>query len=303
MSLAGVSLDERLTDAVAKDATTGVFPHRRIVGTTLIIELKYHGDEQDDVFTCDIVVQKIDGWTSIGSAVSYLTYESHHNMEFYDRYRRGVNIQFLALGEVTQFDYVTMMNTVVQGLVLLQMVEQIVLLVALYALPESPVYLRAQSEPFKHTKAMAEFGVQAALACQAFNAWDTSGHKEGEQPSINEEELMAVFKGHFDDKLARRFVSVIMKEARGDDSEGDDLSCRDLVRIMSSGLVSTEELNKLPVEQAPQVLNATKISPTDDDGTTQDGTTQDGAAQEGTAQEEVEHQDGTAQEGVEQSAA
>lgn len=168
LMLASVGLDEHLEDIVTQDAKTGVFPYRRTVGTTLLIHLKYRGDASNDVFTCDIEVHNKDGWTSLGSEISYINYESHDNMDFYDRYKRGVNIQFVAMGVVTQFDYMEMMNTIVQGLVLLGFVEQVVLVVAQYGLPESRVYLRAMSEPFKHAKAMAEFGVQAALACQAF---------------------------------------------------------------------------------------------------------------------------------------
>eukprot|EP00746_Dinoflagellata_sp_MGD_P111428 gnl/MRDRNA2_/MRDRNA2_48229_c0_seq1.p1 gnl/MRDRNA2_/MRDRNA2_48229_c0~~gnl/MRDRNA2_/MRDRNA2_48229_c0_seq1.p1 ORF type:complete len:594 (+),score=128.63 gnl/MRDRNA2_/MRDRNA2_48229_c0_seq1:114-1895(+) len=246
MMLAGVSLDEHLKDTVTKDAKTGAFPYRRTVGTTLLFHLKYTGDAQDDEFTCDIEVHNKDGWTSYGSDVSYTSYESHQNMDFHDRYARGVNIQFLAMGQVTKFDYATLLNTLIGGLVLLGLVEQVVLFVAQYGLPESRVYLKAMSEPFKHAKAMAEFGVQAALACQAFYLWNQSGTQ------INERELMDVFrKGNLDDKIAQQFVRVIMNEARsqGDDGEGDDLSCTDLIHIMSSGLVSLDELARLEAKE------------------------------------------------------
>jgi len=168
-----------------------------------------------------------------------------------------------------------MMNTIVQGLVLLQFVEYVVMFVAMYCLPESPVYQRAQAEPLKIDKAMAEFGVRTALACQAFKAWDThADHEEGQQPEINEQELMDVFKGHFDDKTTQHFVNVIMKEARGPQSDSENLSCRDLVRIMSSGLVSVEELVKLESireareqKELAKKLNdeSTKVSPADEE--------------------------------------
>merc|ERR1719387_1123768 len=105
---------------------------------------------------------------------------------------------------------------------------------------------------------MAAFGIQSALACQAFQAWDTGGHKEGEKPMINDQELMAVFKGHFDDELAGQFVRVIMKEARSAESDGEDLTCRDLVRIMSSGLVSVEQLANL--DEAEALLSLKRLN-------------------------------------------
>merc|ERR1719160_690315 len=141
----------------------------------------------------------------------------------------------------------TMMNTIIQGLVLLGVVETIVGIVATVALPESPVYAKAKTEPFQFGKAMAEFGVRSALACQAFKAWDTHQGKEGEEPSINEKELKAIFKGHCDDDLAQAFANSILAEARlvGSEDEGNNVTCMDLMHIMSNGLVSCEQMEKL----------------------------------------------------------
>lgn len=250
MELAGVTLDERLTGTVTQDKATGQrngqYPYRRQVGATLLIKLMYKGDaNNDDTFTCNVEVEAQDGWTSIGSEVTYADYESQQKMHFYDRYRRGVEVTFSPMGQVTQFDYVTMMNTIIQGLVLLSLCEHIVKIVASYALPESPQYLRSFNQPFKLKKELATFSVNVALACQAFNAWDT-GNKKGEKPLVSEKELMEVFKKNFDGEVSAHFADVIMEVAREytpDIQNGVTLD--DLVHIISSGVVSIEELMKL----------------------------------------------------------
>merc|ERR1712193_130344 len=257
MDLAGASLDERLTGTVRKDSKTGAFPYRRSVGATLQVNFKYYGDAVDDVFHADVEVDIKDGWTSIGSAVEYTDYESHFKMDFYDRYRRGVAVVFVTMGQITQFDFMTMMNTIIQFLVLLGVVETIVGIVATVALPESPVYAKAKTEPFQFGKALADFSVRSALACQAFKAWDTSARKEGEEPSIDEKELKAIFKGHCDDALAQAFANAILTEARltGSEDEGNNVTCEDLMHIMSNGLVSCEQMEKMK-GCAPQRLSS-----------------------------------------------
>merc|ERR1719160_1785289 len=150
----------------------------------------------------------------------------------------------------------TMMNTIIQGLVLLGVCDTIVGIVATFALPESPVYAKAKTEPFQFGKAMADFGVRSALACQAFNAWDSHQCKEGEEPSIDEKELKAIFKGHCDDDLAQAFANAILTEARltGSEDEGNNVTCKDLMHIMSNGLVSCEQMEKMK-GCAPQRLS------------------------------------------------
>lgn len=256
MELAGVTLDERLTDVVPTDVKTGEFPYRRTVGLSLIIKLSYSGDVSQDTFTCYVEVDAQDGWTSIGSQVAYDDYESHEKMEFYDRYRRGVQFQFVAFGKITQFEYITLMNSIIQGLVLLGVCDTVVRIIACYALKESPVYANVLGENFRHKKALARFGVNAALASQAFKTWDT-----GKTKKITSQELLEVYKGNFDDELAKLFVQVVFDEAHshGDATEGEGVTCEDLLHIIATGLVSIEELHKL--NEKGGVKHSVKISP------------------------------------------
>jgi len=212
------------------------------VGTGLMIKLSYHGDAaKDDIFTCDVTVEHQDGWTSLGSEFLFADYQSQQDMAFYDRYRRGVSVTFAAMGEVRQFDYVTLMNVIIQGLVLFGMVETVTRVLAHNLLPESPQYMKASNDQFHHKKALATFGVNVALACQAFKTWDT-----GCSGSITEEELKAVFLNCFDEELSKTFVKLIMDLARERGTENvDGASCEDLVHIISSGIVSIGEVQKL----------------------------------------------------------
>jgi hypothetical protein len=187
------------------------------------------------------MVEHQDGWTSLGSDFVFADYQSQQKMDFYDRYRRGVSITFTAMGKVTKFDYVMMMNQIIAGLVLIQFVDKVVKIVASFALPESKQYTKVMSENFLHKKALATFGINVAMACQAFKTWDT-----GKSGNISEEELKAVFRGSFNEDLSKHFVDVIMDVAHEQGNENEvGATCEDLVHIMSSGIVSIEELQKI----------------------------------------------------------
>lgn len=248
MALAGVALDERLTDTVTEDAVKGGFPHRRVVGTSLIIKMMYLGDVTDDIFTCEVEVVSQEGWTAIGSDVTYTRYTSHQDMDFYDRYRRGVRIQFAAFGQISSFSWYYLFNTIIQGLVLLGFIPWIVKAVAMFALEESALYRKSFSEKFSFKKALAHFGVQAALASQTFKMWNKKGDEE--QPVIDESELKSVFKGNFSDEVSGDFVDIILAESGAAGATDEEklktrtVTCEDFVRIMSDGVVSLEELGK-----------------------------------------------------------
>jgi 6-phosphogluconate dehydrogenase len=143
--------------------------------------------------------------------------------------------------------------------VLLKLVETFVKVVAHYGLRESPQYMKASNDQFIHKKALAGFGINVALACQAFKTWDT-----GKTGSITDEELKAVFRHSFNEELSKHFVQVIMDVAHEKGNANEvGATCEDLVHIMSSGIVSIEEVQKLK-GMAPN--SGTKVTPAEDHG-------------------------------------
>jgi len=202
----------------------------------LHINLRYEGSLTDDMFRCNVEVKAIDGWNSIASKVTYLSFRNSQDAEYNDDYKLGVGIEFFATGIVSRVDWVSAMNFLVAGLVLLKTVEQVVKVVAFYILPEGDVYSNAGSESHEYGKALAQFGLSTALACHAFKQWDTHG-VPGEEPQLTTDELAEVFSGPFDKDTAERFAMTITKQVGK-----DALVCSDLVDLMSTGLVSIERM-------------------------------------------------------------
>jgi len=106
------------------------------------------------------------------------------------------------------------LHHLVAGLLSLGCVKVIVGIVAYHLLPDRWSYKSAQTEKFVYGRALANFGVNTALACHAFKSWD---HREAER-RLTSSELAAVFEGPFDRDTAMKFAETVIEVAWGEDA-------------------------------------------------------------------------------------
>lgn len=271
ISFSGISLDERLTSKVMPSAegegtVGGKYPFHRVAGAKLRFELKYYGDKSDDDITCLIMVSQTDAWNSFGSQMIYRSYDPTGATvsEYFDNYRRGVSFQFVPMGQVSAFDPKVLLMNLVAGLVFLHYVDQVVAFVATWLLPEKKVYANAMNAKNDYSLSLAKFGVNAALACTAFKIWDTSSTQGESKSKISADELTKVYKdGGLTDELAQKFSKLVLDESQHmksltDGADRDGLTCEDLVKFLSSGLVNLDTVRET---QASPASKATKVLP------------------------------------------
>jgi len=252
VSLAGISLDTRVAGGIDRDKVTGEYAFNRVVGLKLAIVLRYYGDKVDSQMTCVMLVKHIDGWTSFGAHNLYLRYKPFVSAEYYENYRRGVRFSFYPQGVISRFDYGVLGFSILAVLVILSHVDTVVGFVACHILPEKATYARAKTGQLKYQDALAKFGIDAALACTAFRKWNTHEEQgeEGQAPKLTAVELAKVYseKGCLPEDVAQHFVEAI-QTALGTD---EVLECKNLVQLMSSGLVSLESFTvKKDAEEQP----------------------------------------------------
>ncbi|CAE8619241.1 unnamed protein product [Polarella glacialis] len=246
----GISLDDRLTGQVKPSPTDGTFPFRRTAGVKLHFMMRYYGDaggavsDGDETFKCEISISAKDGWTSAGAKNTYVSFNGNDDSEYYnERTRRGIRFEFFAEGAVEQFDYQSLINTLVAGMVFLGVSDILVGLVAFYALPEKDVYANAKTRQMNYARELARFGLDAAIACEAFKNWNLSGQGAGKDESISKDELASVYiSGGFDAETGNQFAQVVVEECSKDGESS--ISCSELVDLMSTDLVSIERLQK-----------------------------------------------------------
>jgi hypothetical protein len=247
LSVAGYSLDERLEGVVKPSQHDNQLPYRRMVGARLIFNLRYEGDVEDvsRPFKCEIEVDVVDDWTSLGSEISYAAYEGPFgDNEFYDHYRRGIMVQFFPAGHVYKTDPYTLIMTIIAGLVMLGVANFITGLVAFYCLKESTMYSAATYETFNPARRLAKFGLNAAMVCQLFNMLNN----DNSDKEISEKELQRAFKGNFSSTEAEKLARAVLSEAHRSGAlaeQGHALTVEALVELMTSDEVTLSDLGKL----------------------------------------------------------
>lgn len=254
LSLAGHSLDERLEGVVRPSQHDNQRPYRRMVGARLMFYLRYEGDVEDisRPFKCELEVEVVDDWTSIGSEITYAAYGGPFgDNELYDHYRRGIQVQFFPTGQVYKADPYTLIMTIIAGLVMLGVANFITGLVACYCLKESSMYSAATYETLKPARRLAKFGLNAALVCQLFNMLN---HDKSDN-EISEKELQRAFKGNFSAEEAGKLARAILGEAHKCGAlaeQGHALTVEALVELMTSDEVTLGDLEKLadPVDRS-----------------------------------------------------
>jgi len=248
-SFADVTLDGRLKGQV-EPGKDGKYPFHRLAGIKLSILMKYYGESTDDEILCVVEVQHTDGWTSFGSSMTYLDYNPLGSAEYYEGYQRGVRFSFYPQGSLTIFNYQMFFMQFLAGLVILGYVDTIVGFVATKLHPKRKTFAKAKTETLHYGQALAKFGINAALACTAFRQWDS--HSTGGTPTITEDELVKVYteKGCLPDATAKELAKAVMAAV---DGKSGEIDCNDLVKLISTGLVSLESLPSAQQSQSSKV--------------------------------------------------
>lgn len=244
VAMAGLLLDRRVKGSVTADNTSGLKPYERLTGSKISVNLRYYGDIKHDEVICILSVSQDDGWTEFGSDVIYASYDPAGSAEYYDSYKRGLRFSFYPQGAISMFDFMTVLNRLIAGLVFMGLVDNVVTIVATYILPEKDTYSRAKTTTLVFQDAVAKFGINAALACTAFRLWDQGKEEVEGGTHINEQELEKVYmdQGCLAPAIAKKFSAAIM-EAVEESSGKKELTCEQLVRIMSTGLVTLDGLD------------------------------------------------------------
>jgi len=247
LSVAGHSLDERLEGVVKPSQHDNQRPYRRMVGARLMFYLRYEGDVEDTSrpFKCEIEVDVVDDWTSLGSEITYAAYGGPFgDNEFYDQYRRGIMVQFFPTGHVYKADPYTLIMTIIAGLVMLGVANFVTGLVAFYCLKESTMYSAASYETLNHSRRLAKFGLNAALVCQLFNMLNN----DKSDKEISEKELQRAFRGNFSTEEAEKLARAILSEAHRSGAladQGHALTVEALVELMTSDEVTLKDIGKI----------------------------------------------------------
>mmetsp|Transcript_12329 Transcript_12329/g.28919 ORF Transcript_12329/g.28919 Transcript_12329/m.28919 type:complete len:536 (-) Transcript_12329:174-1781(-) len=246
LDLAGISLDD-YNELVEEDRVNGGQPYRRTSGVEIQVTLNYYGDISQDDWDCVIEVTPRDVWTSAGSDMIYTSFSGPGTSEFWDAWKRGIRFSFSTQGRASKLDGWTLLNTLIAGLVLFASINTIVGLISDYVLPEKKVYSAARLTQLEYGKALAHFGIQTALACQAFKSWDTGS--AGTDATISKDELARLYAPYFGDDTAHQIAEVVMEQAHGKDG-AHNLTCPQLVELMGGALLSIEHLKEFAEQNA-----------------------------------------------------
>ena len=88
----------------------------------------------------------------------------------------GVRVNIQVLGLIGQFNYNYLLNTLVQALVFLGVINSIMTLIAQYCMgARSPIYTRAMREEVNFQKCIANFTTKMFVANEAFKSVDRNG--------------------------------------------------------------------------------------------------------------------------------
>jgi hypothetical protein len=146
-----------------------------------------------------------------------LASERYFDREYTELYQRGVLVRFHVKGKVTQFDWLLLMNSLVQAVVLLPLATTIIVNIAIYIHPKSQVYQPAVKQAFHYEREMSKFAARAALASAQFKRWDTDG-----SGSLDFQEVTELFEPQFEKQHAEQFAKQIFLTHKRQKREGHD---------------------------------------------------------------------------------
>ena len=253
-------------------------PFRRTVGGRLQLEFDYKGDIEtgagDDAraFKCVVTAQFVDDWSSLGSWITYETQRTldydDNTQQYYDRWQRGIQIDFKVKGYITKTDYQTIFNAIVGGLALFNLVPTIMLLLAKKMCGEkSKLYEAAIVKPLSYGNELAKFAANAAMIITMFKLWDADAQQQKSPDAaaaddgdaavgdggIDAAELASVFAHSFskeDSLLMAKFIV-----AQGSEDGDKTLNPKELIDVMSDELVSMDAVLKFISKKKEKMLS------------------------------------------------
>jgi len=208
---AGVDLDSRFNEQPfpannvddpnfqGENFSAGEFPYVRVTGLKIVLLTSFYnynlqpgssgiGTTSSET-VCVVEIEPQLTWTSLGDDVSFmlnspvdpqiLTIDNvtiENQIYTYDRYRYGIQFQFVFGGTMGSFDYNAFINALVQGLVLIGVAGTITSLIAQYMLgTRSQLYRSNMRTDVNFRREYARFTAQALVAASAFSIIDENG--------------------------------------------------------------------------------------------------------------------------------
>lgn len=208
---AGIDLDSRFNEQPIPDNSvndpnfqgegfsSGEFPYVRVTGLKIVLLTSFYnynlqpgssgvGTTSSEI-VCVVEIEPQLTWTSLGDDVSFmlnsptdpqiLTRDNvsiENQIYTYDRYRYGIQFQFVFGGTMGSFDYNAFINALVQGLVLIGVAGTITSLIAQYMLgTRSQLYRSNMRTDVNFRREYARFTAQALVAASVFASIDEDG--------------------------------------------------------------------------------------------------------------------------------
>eukprot|EP00401_Gymnodinium_catenatum_P005994 CAMPEP_0117539470 /NCGR_PEP_ID=MMETSP0784-20121206/43001_1 /TAXON_ID=39447 /ORGANISM="" /LENGTH=521 /DNA_ID=CAMNT_0005336097 /DNA_START=205 /DNA_END=1770 /DNA_ORIENTATION=- len=208
------------------NAVNNVCPKIRVTGMTIFFYISYYNEGQADVKDSigdePIAVIRLDPritWTGLGNDIHVNSEPTWANppvlvdaKETINRYRYGIKIVFEgSQGKISKFDVFLLLNTLLQGAVMVQIARMITTVVAKHALGlQSKTYKAVIDEQLSFPKEFARFACQTLIAHETFKAIDSDAGRsismfeleamlrEALQEELNETEVHACTKALFE---------------------------------------------------------------------------------------------------------
>ena len=174
----------------------------RLKGMQITAKLQYYNYHQAPGFerdkdgkpgetVCVLEFSNQDMWASMGNNPEYSVTTAHKG-GFVDRYRYGLKIVIQASGIISTVDLMFMVNTVIQGLVLLNIAVVATQMIAFYALGDrSKMYKEQGNETASFEREAARFAVQSIVAGYVFHLLD-----EDKSGALDQQEVFDAIKRH-----------------------------------------------------------------------------------------------------------
>ena len=282
LDLAGLSdgLETR-NDGVLASARSVPMPQptMRSTGVIITVNLDYRARIGEDGSVdaghvdCIVTATASRDWNNIGFIVSYVTQrtlsEDSIDEELYNRYRRGISVQFKAAGTISKWDAYYAFELAVDLVVIITMIVPfLVKLIAQYFLVDvatmkrdktsMKMYNQVLNHKFNRASTKAKIAAQTLVAASIFKAADTD-----ENLVMSASEVMQVFTtAGVEDDVARALAARLVGTSESDGSidfmtlaeliSSDEISVEDVAKDMASKH-DLKDIATLPADATPTV--------------------------------------------------
>jgi len=273
LDLAGLSdgLDTR-NYGVGSSARTVSHPQPtvRSTGAIITVNLEYQarinedGSTDDGHIDCTVTAEASYGWNNMGYLVTYvlqrtLDEDSVHE-ELYNRYRRGVSIQFKAVGSIEKWDFFYAFSIAVDLVVVITMILPLIISsIATMYLPDfngkldktsMTIYKNVLKIRMNEAKAKTKIAAYTLIAAIVFKIADTD-----QDLLMTEEEVMRVFQSC---GLAVDVARALSTRLVGGDGKMNIMA---LANLISSDEASVEDVAEVPVKCGIIIQEGNKVLP------------------------------------------